>query len=245
LSKIVKSGNVRLDGSNAYVIESGNFVPPTTAAYEEYAEEDSLNEEELTLAKARREAEIIIKTAQLNAERLMIDTREQCEAERIQTQKDAREQGYTQGYSKGLAESEAMKAEAEKSLNEANEYKKSVFESLEPQILELIINLTEKLLNDSVKIKPEVIINLIRRGLSETTVAGDIIIRVSAENYDSVASDIEKITEGLVSNAKVEIIKDNVLDSMDCVIETSFGNIDCSLDPQFEALKADLTALLD
>ncbi|MCL2699868.1 MAG: FliH/SctL family protein, partial [Defluviitaleaceae bacterium] len=81
---------------------------------------------------------------------------------------------------------------------------------------------------------------IIRKGFSESKMSGDITIRVSDADYEATYESREEIQQYADAGAKLEILKDPSLTQGDCIIETPFGAIDCSLDQQSESLKKNL-----
>jgi len=206
-------------------------------------ENRSLNEhwksKEDFLDEARDEAEIIILKARNEAQMIIDNAEREVERERAETLENARSQGYGDGYNKGAAEAEALKREAEEAMRDTRAEYEEMLNNLEPQAVELIIKILNKLLGGSVRFNPQVILNLIREGLYGVVGSDGVKLRVSTDDYDYVYGHLDEITEYAGANS-VELIKDAALKPMDCVIETSYGNIDSSLDQQFESLKADL-----
>ncbi|MDR2938898.1 MAG: hypothetical protein LBV08_01115 [Clostridiales bacterium] len=197
------------------------------------------------LERARKEAEKIINKANIDAE--VIINHAQAEAGRLaeEVRGKAQKEGHGQGYKEGLDSAERLKQEAGQIKEEWLQKRENIYHDLEPEILGLIISITEKLLGNALEFNPDIILNLIRQGLNETTLSGDIIIRVSPEKYDLVLKNKEKILYMAEGSCNFEIIRDLGLHGSDCIIETAFGNIDCSLDEQFKLLKESLLLILE
>jgi flagellar assembly protein FliH len=150
------------------------------------------------------------------------------------------ERGYREGLEKGENETEGTKEEARAFLANAIKERDESFKTFEPEIVSLIADTLNKLLTNEVKINPNVILHIIRKGFSENKMGGDIVIRVSDADYEAAYENREDILQYADAGARLEIIKDSSLAQADCIIETQFGMIDCSLEPQFEALKKNL-----
>ncbi len=247
MSRIVKSGNVSMNDSQAFVVETKRIEPAREAyALEPEQENDgSVPEDEAIILKARREAERIIKTANVDAEILLQDVKAQAEQLCSQAEIAAREEGYRQGYKAGMEETEKMKSEAGAIIDGALEQRRKTLEELEPQIVGLIIDIVDKLLSAGLSINPQIITTLIRKGMAESTITGDINIRVSAMDFGNVVASRTELMSLISGSGNIEIIKDAALEHGDCIIETAFGNIDVSLDRQFDSLKNDLMLLCE
>ena len=249
LSRIIKSGTFLLDENNKVIID----VPPAEAfeaneqaSYEIPEEEQEIinpaDEAEKIISAAKKEAENIIERAvsQARDESRNILSLAATEAEELQ--KKAQEDGYNAGLTKAKAEGDDIKRQAEKIRSDALLWKKSQEESLEPQIVDIIIQITEKLIN--VTINPNIIINLIRQGINNSTITGNIIIYVSQNDYSYVIEHRDEILSLTDGSVKVDIVKDLSLNDNDCIMETPFGNIDSSLNQQLETLIQDLKYIL-
>lgn len=186
------------------------------------------------------------------------------EAMKAQVQQEGYDQGYEsgrtegfeQGYNEGkqAAEEEIQQAlsnyhleqEKEKEklkiqlIEEYNGYKKD----LEPKMLGIIEDLVRKLIGVQ-SVSKDTIMHLIKCGIDELEVHGDLIIKVSAIDLDYVISRRDELTEELSEKIKVEILRDQQLQKNECVIETEMGTIECSLGTQLEGLTKELKLIRD
>lgn len=246
LSRVFKASNINLDESNKYFVQVGK--PVYTKSEDKVEFSDEINEDhennlnykdsDDVLHKAKLESEKTIKKAQVEAMRLLYDVKVQCEMLRTETEGTAYKKGYDEGYAKGISDTETIKKQAEQTLQDARNKFNGIVNEVEEQMVDLIISITTKLLNNSVTLNPKTIMALIRLGLSEQSVSGDITVRVSSEDYDIVNENKAELDS--VSEGEIKIVKDNELGKSDCIIETAFGSIDCSLGQQFDELKQNI-----
>ena len=195
---------------------------------------------EVDLTKvARAQAKAILERARNEAAAISEDAERETERLRAEALERARGQGYDEGFAKGLGDGEAMKREAERIFDEIYKEREAIVRGMEPKMVGLIIKILDKLIGEAARVNPQIIQKLIREGLSAVVGSEGAKLRVSPEDYDTVRGHWGAVTEYAGSNA-VELVKDASLNRMDCVIETQYGNIDSSLEQQFEALKADL-----
>jgi len=244
LPKIYKASFVTLE-DNVVPIDTGETSETSTA------DSDNVNpsagserpvSREGKLKDARDEAEQIVQKARGEALLITDNAKWELNKLRVKTEEDARSQGHAEGFNKGMKEAEAAIRDAEKELQEAQGKRDEILKSTEPQIVELITKVLEKLVGDIHKTSPESILHLVREGLSESTGSDDIKLKLSPDDYDYVQEHFEEISKHAGSR-KIELVKDAALKPMDCVIETAYGNVDSSLEQQFESLKADLLQL--
>lgn len=264
-NRILKSAQVAFDKANAVTIRHGVYPPQPLNVpdidefdffrnpgnvYENNIREESneISNKELAekiVDRAKEEAATIIKAAREDAE-IILDSMEDDAKERIRrTEEDARRKGYEEGYAKGEGETEAIKEEARAISENAVQERQKSFDAFEADILNLIVDVLDKLLAGALNMNPQLILYIIRKGFAESNLSGDVIIRVSEDDYEEAYSNREAFLQYVESGAKLEVTKDFSLSKADCVIETPFGVIDCSLDQQYEALKKNLYFIYD
>ena len=247
--KVIRRSAVNFDAENKVIIDTDHILTPKPDEAYEVEPEDKEQQ-------ARNSAARIIKQAEQQAERILSEARRaasddrdtiisaaNAEADRITA--EARARGYDEGISSATSEGNKIKAEARKVLQDANAERKAMEENLEPEMVSLIIRITEKIISDTVSISPAVIINLIKQGLESASLTGDVVIYASPQDYEIVTERKNELLALADGSVRMEIKKDLSLNPMDCIIETPFGDIDCSLGQQLEAIKANLTYILN
>lgn len=152
----------------------------------------------------------------------------------------ARETGYKEGYEKGF---EQGKEEAQQILKDELEQlqieKNDFIQNLQPKIAEIIQSLVVNMIGIE-SFEPGVIMFLIKKGLEEVNLHGDLVIKVSPEDYDEVLNNIHTITENLSDKVAFEILRDLKLKKNDCIVETDYGNVNCGLGERMDGLMKQL-----
>ncbi|GHV41948.1 hypothetical protein FACS189490_09860 [Clostridia bacterium] len=250
MSKVYKSGSVKSDNPTVLI------EVPSAKTYSLQAEEDIKEEKaeakEDPVKLAQEEAERIIIEAESSAAALSRRAREDAEATKVEAEEEAaaifaeaRKKGYDAGYADGVNAAEGIKNAAQRTLEDAVAERQKTLDGIEGEVVNIIAASVKKILNREAAISDKLITYLVRKGLSEMTLAGDIKIRVSKGDYDGLIENKQEILEQIKGGANIEIIKDFSLSDKDCVIETPYGNIDCSLDLQYEALTDSLFYILE
>jgi flagellar assembly protein FliH len=246
LPKILKSNTVLIDNENRVkvkVSKSNVFV-------------DDKNDEEFINKNAEHYAEDIVKKADKTVEKMLKEAQE--EAQRIvneanQTIIDRVEKiekknsniGFKQGYEEGLAETGPIKEEAKLILEQAKKEAQLMINQAEPEIINIMIKILDKIFFKTLNLNKGLMPILVKESLDSANLMERVIIRVSKEDYEEVNELKAEILAKVDSSTTVEIMKDFSLNPKDCIIETPFGNLDCSLEQQFEALKKDLYYLFE
>ncbi|MDR3240123.1 MAG: hypothetical protein LBT44_08570 [Clostridiales bacterium] len=190
--------------------------------------------------KLRAEAEQLVQTAQSEARNILDGAKTQAAQTRESAEAEGRRLGYEEGLAQGQTERESVLEEARMTLENARLEKEKLLAESEGELVDLMTRILEKFLGNAARINPQLISHLIRAGLSGVSLTGDITIRISPDDYELVSRELPDILPG----AEARAVPDASLSSMDCLIETPFGTIDCGLDPQFQRLKEDLFQIL-
>ncbi len=197
------------------------------------------------LERARAEAREITDRANLEAQQIYDVNMQMINEKSKEIQAQSRNIGREEGYNEGLAQAQAIKDEAENVLQNAYIQRDELLASVEPQMVDLVINIIGKLLPDISVLNPQVILCLIKQGLSGSSIAGEVVVHVSKDDYDYVVENKETVLMMLDTQSKLDIVMDLSLSKSDCIIETPFGNIDCSLDSQYSELVDNLHYILN
>jgi len=267
LSSILKAGNIFIDQNNVVQIKSDfkplvlvEEPPITTDIYDEkfpeepektpeqiIAEmlEDAYKESEKILQEANEQAQSILENARTEAEDMQATILAEAQAAAAELKQEHSEQGYQEGMAQATAEGDEIKAAAQATLNDALAEQAAMRAAVEPDAVNLIVNILDKLLGDAIIVNPDIIVALIRSGFAGTTISGHITIRVSEDDYPAAMTNREIIAAMAGGTAEIEIVKDSLLAPADCIIDTPFGGIDASLTPQFTELRESLIYLLE
>ena len=215
---------------------------------ERYMSKRSLSAEEI-LEDAKMQAQQILTDAEIEAKNRAFDIeneiRQKAEEEAERIRSEAEEQGYEAGYEEGKNQAEGIKRDAEQTLRDAILEKERILDEIEPQMVGLMSDIMGKILNDMKVVNPQIILALIKKGLAGAKMTGEIFIHISDKEYDAVMQNKAEIPELNDPNLKIEVIKDYAMESGGCVIETEFGNIDCSIDEQLKKARECLYFILD
>lgn len=261
MASIIKSSQVRVVEQDAVNIGKNKDLKNNDLAN---SQEDSNNEYDQILDIAKKQAKDIVKNAILEAgtikESVTRDAKEQIEKIKkdayeegyklgemeghSQGQKSGYEEGFQKGYSEGKEESNLLIEQANDIKRGYLEEKEKTLNSIEKDVVNLVSSIVEKILNQKLE-DDETIVNLVLKGLESLNSKDDIRIRVSKEDFEKVNDSKDKILSkvSLIENLKVDI--DSNFKKGDCIIESSKGNVDVSIDTQIKNVEEELKNLLD
>jgi len=257
-SRVIKSHAVVLDVNNKVLIDipepfQGNVSQPVSVKNNELNNEtnEQVSEEQAEsiairiINQAKQQAADILTNARLTASNEQDAIISAANEEASKVYNEASERGYAEGINKATAEGNEIIANANQILEDAKTWRKETEESLEPDIIELIIGITDKLVAEAVKTNPETVINLIKQGLSEATIQSDVTVYVSTDDFKLVKEHKDEIRSLIEGSFDLEIHPDPSLKPMDAVISTNIGDTDVSLNGQVEAVKSYIKQILD
>lgn len=158
---------------------------------------------------------------------------------------EGHEAGYEKGYSEGKFDSDILIKEALEIKGQYTKDKENLLKDSEKDIIELVTVIYENLIHKKTEEDSEFIISLVLKGIENLDLNNKLTIITSKEDYDIVqmSNDIILAKSNLIS--ELEIKYDSKLEKGDCILETSKGSIDASLNNQLSEVKELLTSILN
>lgn len=252
MSRIVKYHDATIDANNRVSIQILKHQADTTTPEPEKSVEENSAMHELEsqviagqiIESANTRAKAIIANAHKEVEDIMEDAKESAHKQAISIRENAYKEGYDDGVVKANALADTLKAEVEALKREGEQYCQDLIKQIEPDMIELIVDVLNKLLSTEIEFNHKVISVLIKQGLNKATLTEDVSVHVSKEDYPAVLESESEILASLDTMASVNFVEDPTLSKSDCIIETGFGSIDCSLSAQYDELVKNLYYIL-
>ncbi len=213
---------------------------------------DAKKQADILINKALEEEIQIINRANANANNIVEETEKKSkkilEDSKKSGYKVGEEEGYKEGYKIGHQEG---REQADNIIKEAMDIKnknivtrEEIAKELEPEIINMIITIYEKIIGDRIK-EEDFIIDLVKKGISSLDPTDELTIIVSKDDYEKVLENKEQILAGASFINKLNIKYDINFKQRDCIFEMDKGSIDLSLDDQLEELKKTILKILD
>ncbi len=157
---------------------------------------------------------------------------------------EANEQGYQEGYRKGLDSVQELQKQCEdERLQQEQEYQKKL-EEMEPLMVDTLCDVYSHIFKVEAKEHKELVLKLLQDTLLKVDGTGSIIVHVAKEDYAYVQEQKGALLEEAgMQSGLVEIVSDAALARAQCMIETEGGVYDCSLDTELAELKRRLMLL--
>lgn len=162
---------------------------------------------------------------------------------------DGYEKGYEEGFEKGFSEGKLI---SDNLIKESLEIKKGyidkkndLLKELEEDIIQLVINIYEKIINQKNEEDNDMIISLVLNGINSLDLTDKLTIITSKDDYNILEISRNEILAKASMISELEIKYDISFEKGDCILETSKGNIDVSLKKQLEEVKELLNTILN
>lgn len=163
---------------------------------------------------------------------------------KAKTFEEANEQGYQEGYRKGMDSVQELQKQYEaERLQQEQEYQKRLQE-MEPMMVDTLCDVYSHIFKVEAKEHKELVLKLLQDTLLKVDSTGSIIVHVAKEDYAYVQEQKAALLEEAgMQSGSVEIVSDATLARAQCMIETEGGVYDCSLDTELAELKRRLMLL--
>lgn len=194
--------------------------------------------------KAKEEAAVLKREAELEAERLYNEAIEKAKKEADDIKQKAKEEGYRYGEQLAQQHYSDLIAEATEFRERCRQEYEETISALEHDILELVVNIAAKVVGDEIRNNQEAILGVVRETIKSCSNREKVVIKVSPEDYEFVAANEERLLSSIKGLDELEIKKDGTLEKGSCIIDTGYGLVDGSVDVRLENIRKAFFKLL-
>ncbi|KAB7668638.1 flagellar assembly protein FliH [Bacillus sp. B1-b2] len=250
LSRIFKSAWANQPDTNQKVINiryidtvNDDFRKSQELSYQEYQD---------IIAKAHQEAEQIKQQAMYELEQaneqvgLMYSN---WETEKLELMEQARTEGFHSGFEEGrnqaYQEASVFIKEAKESIVAAKNDYNNYLQSAESTILNLAIQVSEKIIHHSIEKDEKYFLHLVENALRDVRKQREIQLHVHPSHYPMILGEKEELLQLFPAPPNLFIFPDESLPENGCLIETANGQLDASIDTQLTIVKEKLLEILE
>ncbi len=173
-------------------------------------------------------------------------------AEAVEIRSRAKQEGYSEGHSAGLEEAreEVRKEmvpvfeELRNSIKSVLDYRGEILIEAEKEIFELAVLFSRKVLHSELRIRPEVIVDVVRHALKRAVGWGEATVQVNPEDYEFLEKHQLLLSDESEGVVLVRIETNPGITRGGCILESNFGEIDVRLEKQLEAVETALREAL-
>lgn len=252
LANVIKSVT---EEKNVKVISLRSVVRPVKKQAEPSADVNRKKLEQVErelIRKAEIKANELMKQAEEKARQKAeaLKKREEALQEKIShALEEARAKGYDEGFQ--IGRKDGMQS-VQELMNEAREmvdlthqeYVKKLAEA-EPMIIKFAIALAEKIVGHHLETQPELWSHLVKSAIKEVKEHENIKIFVHPKKYEWILSSKRMLKAAVNDTTEIYIYPNEELAEDACIIETSFGKIDASVDTQLMEMKKHLLEIVE
>lgn len=185
------------------------------------------------IEEANSEARTIVKAAEDEAQKLL---------------SAAKEDGYREGFESGYLES---RREAQSVVDEAADIREfldkrkcDIYKEAEEQIIQLVLDLSKKVIGDELAQNKESILSLVNQALQKCAFKKKLVLKVSLQDYQYILENKNRICKLVEGISDIDIVSDLSLAVGSCIIETPSGEINSSVDTQIREIEKIFTYIL-
>lgn len=186
---------------------------------------------------AKEEAVVIIKEAELEAGRIMDNARTKADELVKSTEEKARKQGFEKGYEEAKKQYEDLLMEAELIKQHAETEYHEILAGIEKDAVNLVLDVARKVIGAEVNLNKENILDLVKQGIERCSNREDIVIKVSASDYDYLKENKDKLISTIEGIGEIDIRKDPSLKAGACIVETLYGSVDAGVNTKLEKIE--------
>ncbi|MBO5484173.1 MAG: hypothetical protein J5979_03055 [Lachnospiraceae bacterium] len=206
--------------------------------------EDVRREERDKVEKETSEqVEQMLLDARKEADSILCQAKEEAEEIRLQAYEEGKSQGMSEGQELARQELETMQAEFQQKAEQQRKELDEQAMALEPKFADIMIALIEKITGVLCQDNREIVIYLIHQALYQLEKTSRVTLRVSKDDMLLVSARKQELKENIAQDVEFDIMEDESLEAMQCIIETDNKIIDCSLDVQLDNLRSQIKML--
>ena len=146
---------------------------------------------------------------------------------------------------------ECFYLEAQSIIDEASEIKafidkrrESLYKEAEEQIVNLVLSISKKVLGQELSQNRETLLSLVNQALQKCAFKNKLVLKISPLDYDFIKENKYRICKMVEGISDIDIVSDLSLPQGSCIIETPSGEINSSIEVQYNEIKKIFTYLL-
>lgn len=243
--ELIKQNNAPVIIKNGEIIKKENLKEVESEEIEQKNKiiieiEEKIEEKKKELEEVEREVEERIAYGNEQAKQILEEAKSKAEYELKVNQNRGYQDGYQEGNTQAIEEVVGnFKSEFEK-LGERHEelveMKYQIYKKNEDSIIELALTIAKKIIKRDLQEDK----NLIRRNLDEALkkvpISKKLIIIVNWEDLEYIKNIKDDLMSEIHGVERVEVIEDKSIERGGCILETSIGTIDATINSQLDSI---------
>jgi flagellar assembly protein FliH len=155
-------------------------------------------------------------------------------------EKEAYEKGFAHGEKDGLElgqrRIETVIHQFQEILLEMERQRKDLHRTFEKEMLQLVLNISKKVIRHELTLHEGVILATLQEALQCVVDQKKIVVHLNPADYQYLLAHPEGLPLTLDEARGVKVIEDHSITRGGCLLETSFGEVDATVESQFEEI---------
>ena len=258
MSNLMKSGRVIDIGTPvnvgvSYAINESNHIILEKRSSRIIKNEAMSKKEEKEVIENTQE---IVQEKEISKEEIMAEYIKEAEEQAKLQYESEMKKAYEEGMLKAQAEAnniiEQAKIEYENILNEIvklkedaiNEYKEEI-KGNEEQIVDLALDIAEKIINYEVNRTDDYIVSIVEDAVNRVANKKDVIVKLSTQDYYIIQANKKLLMTRVKGFGEIELVLDESLDVGNCIVDTPLGVIDGSIQVRMDNIQNEVKKMLN
>lgn len=175
----------------------------------------------------------IKKQAEADAAQILNESKKQAAAEQ--------QSAYQEGLRQGIEKVAPLEGVLTSVLKEIKEFKDSYATELEPQLVDLVVQISGKILKDKMQEDRDLIVRTVHDAFNHITDREFIRIRLNTSDYDLLNAHRQELCAKFHEIRDLELVADDNIEQGGCILETNEGHVDATMRTQIDRVFNALT----
>ena len=118
-----------------------------------------------------------------------------------------------------------------------DEFEQGIISEMETCLLELSVELAEKIVNKHIQRNDIFIVDMITAALTKIKDQGRITVRISPDDYDRYLAHTDQSDEDIVAGHRLTVTRDELMKTGDCIFEREDSVLDVGVGSQINKIR--------
>jgi flagellar assembly protein FliH len=126
------------------------------------------------------------------------------------------------------------------SLKDISLLKRMIYENSEKKLIDLVFQITGKVIDGEIKTNPEIVIDMLKKGFEKVENSEKFEIKINPLDFEILSENKKKMDGIARSGAEIKFIKSDKVERGGCIIKTEMGEVIAEPSKQLETIKKEI-----
>jgi len=206
----------------------------------------------LNLYDIAAQADRIVAEARAEADRILAEARQQAEQVRREAIEQGRREGYEQGAKEGrtaaceqarqefAAQQASLIQALQSAIDQFEQQKRRLLSAAHHDLIELAVAIAARIVKRIGQLDREVVVENLREVIDRVGARNDLVVKISPQDEQAARRFFEQLVKTHEQCRHVRIVADETVSPGGCVVCTSQGRIDATIETQLDRLAEEL-----